>query len=501
MSKKYLDSNGLLYFWQKIKNTFALKTDVPGPATTSPKMDGTAAVGSSSKYAKEDHVHPTDTSRVPTSRKVAGHALSADVTISKSDVGLGNVDNTADADKVVASAGKLTEVANIDGVDFDGSADVVRYGVCSTAAATGAKTVTLEGSTPFKLVTGASVFVKFSATNSAAVANLTLNVNSTGAKAIKRYGTTTMASAGNLTAGMVCQFVYDGTNWLWVGHVDTNTTYSNASLGQGYGTCDTDESTAAKVVTMSGYALTAGGVVAVLFTKGCKSIGSLNINSKGAKYVKFLGHVATSSSPLSIMTMFEVTSLSTNTLVFFVYDGTNYVYLGSDVSGSEHPMITLADVQGSVSSGRRYINGKVLHDAIADYVDENVNQPIASIEDSAGYIRILGYDGTYYNAVPLNTTTGVIDSEYLPSYVDDVVEAYPMSLEEPLSETWLSETTGPDAQALTPAFGKIYSLMTASGDYAAGSQFRWGGTTYVQLIDSSGVSEITNTEIDTIVAS
>jgi hypothetical protein len=39
---------------------------VPSAATTSPKMDGTAAVGSSSKYAKEDHIHPTDTSRQAT---------------------------------------------------------------------------------------------------------------------------------------------------------------------------------------------------------------------------------------------------------------------------------------------------------------------------------------------------------------------------------------------------------------------------------------------------
>lgn len=36
------------------------------PATASPLMDGTAAVGSSVKYAREDHVHPTDTSRQAT---------------------------------------------------------------------------------------------------------------------------------------------------------------------------------------------------------------------------------------------------------------------------------------------------------------------------------------------------------------------------------------------------------------------------------------------------
>ena len=33
------------------------------PATVAPLMDGTAAVGISTKYAREDHVHPTDTSK------------------------------------------------------------------------------------------------------------------------------------------------------------------------------------------------------------------------------------------------------------------------------------------------------------------------------------------------------------------------------------------------------------------------------------------------------
>lgn len=36
------------------------------PATATPLMDGTAAVGTSAKYAREDHIHPTDTSRQST---------------------------------------------------------------------------------------------------------------------------------------------------------------------------------------------------------------------------------------------------------------------------------------------------------------------------------------------------------------------------------------------------------------------------------------------------
>ena len=39
----------------------------PVPATVNPLMDGTAAVGTSIKYAREDHVHPSDTSKVDTS--------------------------------------------------------------------------------------------------------------------------------------------------------------------------------------------------------------------------------------------------------------------------------------------------------------------------------------------------------------------------------------------------------------------------------------------------
>lgn len=73
MAQNRLDSDGLLYLWQKIKNVFAAKTDVPDAATASPVMDGTAAVGSSSKYAKEDHVHPSDTNKVD---KVNGKGLS-----------------------------------------------------------------------------------------------------------------------------------------------------------------------------------------------------------------------------------------------------------------------------------------------------------------------------------------------------------------------------------------------------------------------------------------
>lgn len=105
--------------------------------------------------------------------------------------------------------------------------------------------------------------------------------------------------------------------------------------------------------------------------------------------------------------------------------------------------------------------------------------------------------GAANGVAPLNASSK-IDSQYLPSYVDDVIEAYPRSGQTELSQNWLSLTSG--GSALTPEAGKIYVLMADSTTYAANSQFRWGGTAYVKLSDG-GVSSITNAEIDTIVAS
>lgn len=50
------------------------------PATDAPRMDGTVAVGTSAKYAREDHVHPSDTTKanastVPASASIASTGL------------------------------------------------------------------------------------------------------------------------------------------------------------------------------------------------------------------------------------------------------------------------------------------------------------------------------------------------------------------------------------------------------------------------------------------
>ena len=130
----YVDNNGLLFIFNKIKATFQQKeakkglstndytdadknklagiesgaqvnptklselendkgfvtaADIPDGAaasTTTPKMDGVAAIGSESGFARGDHVHPTDTSRAPASLRINGHSLTEDFSLTAADV-------------------------------------------------------------------------------------------------------------------------------------------------------------------------------------------------------------------------------------------------------------------------------------------------------------------------------------------------------------------------------------------------------------------------------
>lgn len=280
------DANGHVVLGDALKTSdltndsgFITIEDVPAgvqPTTTSPKMDGTASVGSETKYAKGDHVHPSDTSRVPTTRKVNGKALSADITLGASDI-------------------KMTD-------DNDVESEI-----------------------------------------------------------LQRFEATSMT--GDLTTG----------NEIGISYKLNDTTYGET-----------------------------------------------------------------------------------------IYDKNRIDYLFG-LAGTA--------LNGKVDK----VDGKGL--STNDYTDAEKTK-----------LGKLVFDGS-----------DKIDSSILPSYVDDVIEAYARSGQTALSATWLA-TGSASGTVITPETGKIYVLMADSGDYTANTQFRWSGTTYVKLADG-GVSSITNAEIDTILAS
>lgn len=118
------------------------------------------------------------------------------------------------------SATVLDTSRKIDGISFDGSADITHYGTCTTGASTKAKVVTCVG---FTLVTGARIYVKF--TNAQTYnGQVTLNVNSTGAKNVCQKGTVASVRY-EWQAGEVIAFIYDGTNWLIENGAPATTTY------------------------------------------------------------------------------------------------------------------------------------------------------------------------------------------------------------------------------------------------------------------------------------
>ena len=155
------------------------------PSSTTPSMDGTAAVGTATTYARADHVHPTDTSRQAT--LVSGTNI-----------------KTINGDSILGS-GDLT---------VSGGSQMTWYGTCATAANTGAKVVNCSG---FTLETGAVVYVWMQLGNAYAD-SITLNVNSTGAKLVKHSSGVGSSDMYPLiaTSDSTLGFIYDGANWVLI---------------------------------------------------------------------------------------------------------------------------------------------------------------------------------------------------------------------------------------------------------------------------------------------
>ena len=131
----------------------------PEPSSTTPAMDGTAAVGTATTYARADHVHPTDTSRQAT--LVSGTNIK---TINNNSLlGSGNLSirelpsvGSADNGKVLMVVNGNWQVTSLPlasnimfgVVKTDGTSIVATDGVISTAGGSGAYEVTITLTNP-----------------------------------------------------------------------------------------------------------------------------------------------------------------------------------------------------------------------------------------------------------------------------------------------------------------------------------------------------------------
>lgn len=154
---------------------------------------------------------------VPISRTVNGKALSSDVTITKEDIGLGNVENTTDSTKTVASAVSAdtaaqlttartiqTNLASTEAVAFNGTADIAVgvTGVLPVAnggtGATSLSSITVgKAASASTLTTARTVRTNLASTTAASFngsANITPGVTGTLPVANGGTGATSLAS-------------------------------------------------------------------------------------------------------------------------------------------------------------------------------------------------------------------------------------------------------------------------------------------------------------------
>lgn len=202
-----------------------------------------------------------------------------------------------------------------------------------------------------------------------------------------------------------------------------------------YGVCSTEAGTAAKTVDITDFVLQTGSIATVQFTNANSAAdATLNINSTGAKAIFYKG--------VAVPANYLVASLP----LIFVYDGTQY-QLVSNMEAIKLASPVNLNVTGALTATAQPFDGSA---------DVNIE----------------------VTAVDATKLTGVVPSANLPSYVDDVVEAYVRTAGTANTADWLSDTAD-DGEALTPEQGKIYVVV--SDDAYAGNIYRWSGSAYVEI--------------------
>ena len=248
----------------------------------------------------------------------------------------------------------------------------IPFGAVDSTSTSTAYTATIDGIT--ELRDGVCVMLKNGVATSAA--GCTLNVNNLGAKPIYQ----TMAEATSVTTtfnvNYTMLFVYNSTRvsgacWDMFYGYNANTTYSNASLGQGYATCSTAAATTAKTAALSSYALTAGGYVAVKFTYDVPANATLNVNSKGAKAIYYKGAAITSGV------------IKAGDVAVFIYStyyhlvgidrwGTDISSLGSSVDGHTSAINSLTSTVEGHTTDITDINLKLQYDNLVMTLSDGV---------------------------------------------------------------------------------------------------------------------------------
>lgn len=177
-----------------------------------------------------------------------------------------------------------------------GTADVI------TATATPAITAYAAGQTFRFISSGANT------------TNVTININSLGAKAVTKNGATALA-AGDIPSGAVIEIIYDGTRFQFIGVVADRLTQNQTPNWCGTAGGTADVITASVTPALTAYA--AGQVFRFISSGANTTNVTININSLGAKAITKNGATA-----------LEAGDIPSGAIVEIIYDGTRFQVVG-----------------------------------------------------------------------------------------------------------------------------------------------------------------------------
>lgn len=232
-------------------------------------------------------------------------------------------------------------------------------------------------------------------------------------------------------------YVYDGSQWVDATSQGKIYTFSTG-LTETSGTVTLNEATSSAL----------GGVIVgsnITISSGTISVADASTSAKGV---------------IEIATDAEASTGTSETLAVNPKQLATKVTANAAITGATKCKITY-DSKGLVTAGADL--------AASDIPDLSSTYIATSRIGAANGVAGLGADGK-------------VPSSQLPSFVDDVVDAYIVSGATPLSAGWLSATSG--GSALTPETDKIYVIVEA-GAYQ-NKTYRWSGSTYVEISAAPG---------------
>ena len=460
---------------------FITAADVPEGAaasTTTPLMDSTnGAVGSETAFARGDHSHPKDTSKVDKTTTINNKALSSNITLNAGDVGAVPTSTTINGK---ALSGNITLSASDVGAAEEEHTHL--YAGASTAggAATSAsklataRTISLSGD-----ATGSTTF-DGSADKSIAVtlANSGVTAGSYGlsSNATPAYGATfnvpyiTVDAKGRVTAASTKTVKIPASDKVTV---DTAMSSTSTNPVQN------------KVVNtaLSAKAPLASPALTGTPTAPTAEAGTNTTQIATTAFVQGeLGNYVDLTSDQVIGGLKDFESIQSGVITLIAGNQTQMASkrLRWMLGSQEVASIDSANYSGTAYKAKQLATARNI----------TIGNQTVSFNGSAAISFSLSDIGAIAtsakgvaNGVATLDADGKVPSTQLPSYVDDVIEGYYYN------GKFYQESA--HTNELIAMGGKIYV------DLATNKTYRYGGTTYVE-ISSGDMVALTNAEIDTL---